>query len=58
MKRGLRGRLGNAGWRMALLILGSGPDLLAEVKALGGASPSELVRDCGSVSTKTEHSSG
>jgi hypothetical protein len=33
-----------------------GPDLLAKVKALGDASKSDLVRECGYVSTKKDGS--
>ena len=34
----------------------TGPDLLAKVKELGDASKSELVRECGYVSTKKDGS--
>ena len=41
---------------MILISMLTGPDLLAKVKELGDASKSELVRECGYVSTKKDGS--
>ena len=40
--------------RILLLLMFTGPELLAKVKELGDVSKSELVRECGYVSTKKD----